>query len=155
MTSARARTANRQNAQASTGPRTAFGKARASQNARKHGLAASATDPDAAARIEHLAAQLVAERGDDPALKDAARALAEAHGFLCRVLTYKRALMREVDLSLRAPGDSAQAPGSAISDVLHALEALQRYERRAFSRRNSAMSRFEALSRRPYGSDGK
>ncbi|MER2265743.1 hypothetical protein [Methylobacterium oxalidis] len=38
MTSERAKSANRRNAQASTGPRTASGKQRVSQNARSHGL---------------------------------------------------------------------------------------------------------------------
>ena len=49
MTSARKLEANRRNARASTGPRTAAGKARAAQNARRHGLslaAASSLVPD-------------------------------------------------------------------------------------------------------------
>src|SRR5829696_7666710 len=39
MISQRKRTANRRNARSSTGPRSAAGKAKASQNALKHGLA--------------------------------------------------------------------------------------------------------------------
>jgi hypothetical protein len=51
MTSETKRAANRRNAARSTGPRSAAGKTRASQNALRHGLASS-LHQDAAARAE-------------------------------------------------------------------------------------------------------
>lgn len=44
MTSKRKVRANQKNARSSTGPRSASGKSRASQNARQHGLSLSAVD---------------------------------------------------------------------------------------------------------------
>ena len=56
MTGARKIEANRRNARASTGPRTGAGKARAAQNARRHGLNLPARyDPTRAAEIVALA----------------------------------------------------------------------------------------------------
>jgi hypothetical protein len=56
VTSARKCAANRRNAQASTGPRTAAGKARVAHNARRHGLnVAIADDPALAQEAEELA----------------------------------------------------------------------------------------------------
>ena len=56
MTSARKLEANRRNAQASTGPRTAAGKARAAQNARRHGLSLAALcNPSCSGEVETLA----------------------------------------------------------------------------------------------------
>jgi hypothetical protein len=51
-------TANRANAQKSTGPRTLQGKARSSRDALKHGLAAAARDQSALEKIKVLAAAL-------------------------------------------------------------------------------------------------
>ena len=48
MTTEAKRAANRANAQKSTGPRSSEGKARASQNATRHGLATSVADDPAA-----------------------------------------------------------------------------------------------------------
>ncbi|MGW8788689.1 hypothetical protein, partial [Heyndrickxia sporothermodurans] len=55
MTSERTTQANRRNAQASTGPRSAVGKARSGQNARKHGLSTVDPTPEMEAEIEALA----------------------------------------------------------------------------------------------------
>ena len=78
--SARTR-ANRRNAQSSTGPRTAAGKAKAAQNARLHGLRAKA-DPfgPTAAKIAAILAGEVAS--DD--IRAAARAFAEGQTIVLR-----------------------------------------------------------------------
>src|SRR5882724_10564135 len=56
VTSERKCAANRRNARASTGPRTAAGKARVARNARRHGLnVAVAADPVLAREVEALA----------------------------------------------------------------------------------------------------
>ncbi|RXG83571.1 hypothetical protein [Bradyrhizobium vignae] len=60
MTTERLRAANRANAQRSTGPRSPTGKARASYNAHRHGLAAQAQlDSSQLERAEQLACALM------------------------------------------------------------------------------------------------
>lgn len=86
MTSERRIAANRANARKSTGPRTAAGRRRASQNARRHGLT---TAPSADRRAHHLEIIL-----DDPRLRSRplsgealglAQSLADAEAQLERV----------------------------------------------------------------------
>src|SRR5258708_39341604 len=56
VTSERKSAANRRNARASTGPRTAAGKARVARNARRHGLNVPiAADPALSREVEALA----------------------------------------------------------------------------------------------------
>ena len=65
MTSARKIAANRRNALASTGPRTAAGKARVAQNARRHGLTLPACcDPAWSDEIKALARSIAGEDAD-------------------------------------------------------------------------------------------
>ena len=60
MTSARKIGANRANAGASTGPKTALGKSRAAQTARSHGLSVCAlADSVCTAELEILALEIV------------------------------------------------------------------------------------------------
>ena len=62
MTSSGNRAANRANALASTGPRTVGGRARAAQNARRHGLSVPAlSDPLLSKAIDALATELAGE----------------------------------------------------------------------------------------------
>jgi len=66
MTSVRKIKANRANAQASTGPRTAKGKARAAQNARRHGLnLPDVAHPVLSERAEALARKIVGKAGNN------------------------------------------------------------------------------------------
>ncbi|WP_336488141.1 hypothetical protein [Methylobacterium nigriterrae] len=148
MTSDRAITANRRNARASTGPRTMAGKARSGQNAGKHGLAATEAASDAAPEVEHFVALIAGDLGTDPAIREAARTIAETQFHLRRVLTVKHALMRD---SAPNPDGEASVDASSVLatgalNLLHGLERLERYERRAFSRRKSAIRRFEQLA---------
>jgi len=77
MTSARKRYANRRNARASTGPRTARGKARAAQNARRHGLRLPAlSDPAMTKHIGRLARQLAGVHADRERFEAACRIVA-------------------------------------------------------------------------------
>jgi hypothetical protein len=73
VTNERQRAANRANAAKSTGPRTEAGKAKASQNALRHGLAtALRSAPGAVEEIERLAQAIVVGAGR-PDLIDYAR----------------------------------------------------------------------------------
>ena len=62
MISARKRNANRANARASTGPRTAAGKENAARNALRHGLRSPiSVDPTLSAEVEALAREIAGE----------------------------------------------------------------------------------------------
>ena len=77
MTSQRKITANRRNSRNSCGPRTAAGKARASRNAQRHGLAAiTHRVPVSSGDIERLARAICGD-DEDPALFAQAISIAE------------------------------------------------------------------------------
>lgn len=146
MTSERATRANRRNAQASTGPRTAAGKVRSGQNARKHGLSAVDPNPDTEAEIEALAVLIADEHVSDAGILAAARAVAEAQLQLQRVKTFKIALLRTETLLQELGGEpEGLSPAEIPPDIFLQLEGLQRYERRALSRRKFAVRRFNEL----------
>ena len=85
MISRRKIKANRANAKASTGPRTALGKSRAAKNARRHGLSVSIfTDPQHSTELADLASQIAGE-GASPDVVELARRVAEAQIDVVRV----------------------------------------------------------------------
>jgi hypothetical protein len=124
VTSARRRDANRRNARASTGPRTSAGKARAAQNASRHGLSVPARyDPARSEEIEALARAIAGARADAECL-ELARRIAEAQIDVVRARAARLQLYPEV---LHNPVAIAR------------LAAIDRYERRALSRRKRAI----------------
>lgn len=146
MTSERATRANRRNAQASTGPRTVAGKARSGQNARKHGLSAVDPNPEAEAEIERLAVLIAGEHVSDAGVLEAARAVAEAQLQLQRVKAFKVALLRSGTSAQSREAEPNVRPLTEIPvQLFQQLEGLERYERRAFSRRKFAARRFNEL----------
>ena len=85
MTSDRRQRANRANAKSSTGPKTAAGKARAAQNAFRHGLNVPVlSDPLLAPEIEAMARRICGPDADAETL-EWARRIAEAQIDLNRV----------------------------------------------------------------------
>lgn len=151
MTSERATRANHRNAQASTGPRTSAGKARSGQNARKHGLSAVEPNPEVEAEIEALAVLMAGEHVRGAGVLDAARAVAEAQFQLQRVRAFRIALLRS---GTSTQGRETELDGQPFTEIpvalFQQLEGLERYERRALSRRKFAMRRFnDVVTRAP------
>jgi len=132
-TSAPKVSANRRNALKSTGPKTALGKARSSRNAVKHGLAAAGMRAADMREVENIS---VALAGPNPSVQTLvpARAAAEATVELRRVAEVRGVLWTLMDQAKAGAGEKSE-----MSGLLNQLRALERYERRAFSRRKKAL----------------
>ncbi len=156
MTSDARIAANRNNARRSTGPRTREGKQRAARNALTHGLAADLLrDPAIVPEIERLAAAMAGERAS-PERRALGAILAAAQLDLWRVRAARAGLIdraaaeqahRRTSAAATpgAPPDAATREAEAIRSALPGLVRLDRYERRALSRRNRALRRLQAL----------
>jgi hypothetical protein len=131
MTSPKQVAANRINGRKGRGPRTGAGKARASRNARRHGLASfsASGDPAIAEQVEQIADAICA--GDhNPLLRQQAVMIAENQLWLSYVRAEKLFRMEPLRHSAATAGD---------------LVRLLRYEQRAWSQRKRAVRAFMAI----------
>ena len=130
MTSERKIAANRNNAKKSTGPRTEAGRATSRQNARRHGLATGiGSDPALRDDIEILAKLLAGGREN---IGEFAREAAEAHLDLTRIRRIRAGLYARMRFFDAASTEDLMA-------LAEQFARLERYERRAFSRRKRAL----------------
>jgi hypothetical protein len=134
---ARWRYTNRLNARASTGPKTADGKARVGRNALRHGLSVPAlSDPGFAPEVVELAhriAQSVVGQAVD----------GERHVLACRVaetiIDIRRVRLAKLPFVAQVAADLRNC-----AKPLAELWRLDRYERRTRSRRKRAAREFDA-----------
>lgn len=146
MTSPRKICANRANARVSTGPRSASGKSRASQNARQHGLSLTALkNTEHAAAVKVWALRILDGR-KTPELYRLALQIAAAQVDLSRV-RQARYLALSHALGKRSDFPTEQEYWAAVADAALRSSVLDRYERRALSRRKFAIRAFDAAGR--------
>jgi len=138
---------NQHNARANTHPKSATGKAQSSANARRHGLAVPIwSDPtlgaEAIALAKHIAGARASARGMANAIE-----VAEAQIEVVRVRRWRRDLMRQRLSNLEDADrrDSKCKKASLVAGLAPRLQSLDRYERRAVSRRNRAIQSLDAV----------
>jgi hypothetical protein len=132
MPSERKIAANRSNAKKSTGPRSKAGRQASRRNALRHGLAIDIrTDPAYHADIEQLA-KMISRASGRQNVSDSARDAAEAVLDLSRIRKIRASLFETIYVADTAAPDR-------LTELNDKLAKLERYERRAFSRRNRAL----------------
>ncbi|MBL0408274.1 hypothetical protein JKG68_30810 [Microvirga aerilata] len=141
MTTERKRQANQRNAQRSTGPKTSAGKARSKQNAWKHGLAVPVeVQPHFADLIHDLKASLKQDIAPAQPTEEDLQAVAVAMLEVVRVQSVQCLLLDELaqHCSGRSAADSSSSR-SGLAELMQHLLRVDRYERRALSRRKFAI----------------
>jgi hypothetical protein len=118
--------ANRANAKKSTGPKTAAGKLKSSQNAFRHGFSVPLhLDPATSAEVESLTRALAGEDAN-PQQEQQAAEFGQAHLMLQRIGMTRERWMASLDM---------EQPEFA---ALQKIATLDRYERYAFTKRRRA-----------------
>ena len=157
MTTARKVLANRQNARASTGPKSAIGKARSSANARRHHLAVPIwSDPVLTANVVVLAKHIAGVH-PSPQVMAHAQQVADAQIEVVRVRRWRLDLIHQrlslllledqedPACELRRDAELSLKKALIVSDLTPQLQLLDRYERRVVSRRNRAIQSLTAV----------
>ena len=155
MTSEAKAAANRRNAKRSTGPRTASGKARASRNAFRHGLSIPMpTDLTDILEVSEDFRSFMGEFGG--ADREQAVRAAEGQAELLRVRCIKTELINREAMRCRerdASSSIEECVATAFDCKAKTLESLDRYERRAFSKRRRSLRKldraFQRIKRTP------
>jgi hypothetical protein len=151
MTSPQQMASNRANAQKSTGPRSKEGEARSARNALKHGLAAPvALDNATAWQITSLARHLVGDQAYDSPSWIYAQQIAEAELDVVRIRQARVQAWNQQAAKWCSP-TGRQLPDEGATQTYKALSSLlariDRYQRRALSRRRTAIRALNGVVR--------
>ena len=139
--------ANRENARASTGPKTYNGRARSVKNAFRHGLSLPVRLDEALRKDLDASASQIAGPCAGSRVLTLARGVAEAQLDLRRVRDARHQLLSELIKELSHETRSASSSslksldgrGTILMQYIEQLKAFDRYERRALSRRKFAV----------------
>jgi hypothetical protein len=137
---------NQHNARANSGPKSATGKTRSSVNARRHGLAVPIwSDATLAAEATELAKHIAGAAASAGVMAHAIE-VADAQIEVIRVRRWRLDLMRQhlSDLEDSDGPDLKCKKALIVADLAPRLQSLDRYERRAVSRRNRAIQSLDA-----------
>jgi hypothetical protein len=115
---------NQKNAKNSTGPKSDAGKRRAARNALSHGLAVPVSNIAALQSDIETLALSIARASGERAITELSRQVAEAQLEILRIRSVRAAIF---------------ATETSYDELNNRLASLERYERRAFSRRKRAL----------------
>jgi hypothetical protein len=143
MSSTRKAKANRINAKASTGPKSIHGRARAAQNARRHGLTISVrADSALSEAIKSLAREIAGDITDQDVL-ECAYGIAEAQMDLDRIRRARNDLSAAIQSTKHLHPVSQLQTATSHSDLIKRFILIDRYEQRALTRRKLAIRAFD------------